>query len=65
MNSFALLHYRAEVVNTQARGLRNTTTALLVLATLFVGLRFLSRYLIGNLYGLDDWVMLGALVRCA
>lgn len=43
--------------------LSGTTTALLVLATVFVGLRFWARWTVGFHYGLDDWFMVLGLVR--
>ncbi|KAK1565900.1 uncharacterized protein LY79DRAFT_644668 [Colletotrichum navitas] len=42
--------------------LSGTTTALLVLATVFVGLRFWSRWVVKFKYGADDWFMVAALV---
>ncbi|OLN87826.1 hypothetical protein CCHL11_00535 [Colletotrichum chlorophyti] len=42
--------------------LSGTTTALLVLATTFVGLRFWARWSVGFHYGLDDWFMVVGLV---
>ncbi|KAM5347751.1 hypothetical protein ACJ41O_007575 [Fusarium nematophilum] len=42
--------------------LRGTTTALLVLATLFTGLRFWARYAVRASFGSDDWSVVGALV---
>ncbi|GJC80683.1 satratoxin biosynthesis SC1 cluster protein 4 [Colletotrichum liriopes] len=42
--------------------LSGTTTALLVLATIFVGLRFWARWAVGFKYGLDDWFMVAGLV---
>jgi hypothetical protein len=38
------------------------TTALLVLATAFVGLRFLARYTHGAGFAKDDWACIAALV---
>jgi hypothetical protein len=46
----------------QAPGLRATLTVLLVLATLFVILRFCARYRSGLNYGWDDWMILVSLV---
>jgi hypothetical protein len=43
-------------------GLRNTTTALLVLAFLFVALRFAARAKRGLTYGADDWMIVVSLV---
>lgn len=43
--------------------LSGTTTALLVLATTFVGLRFWARWTVGFQYGLDDWFIVVGLVR--
>lgn len=40
-----------------------TTTTLLVLATIFVGLRFWARWTIAARYGLDDWLIVAGLVR--
>uniref|UniRef100_L2GAV4 Integral membrane protein n=1 Tax=Colletotrichum fructicola (strain Nara gc5) TaxID=1213859 RepID=L2GAV4_COLFN len=42
--------------------LSGTTTALLVLATVFVGLRFWARWTVGFHYGLDDWFMVVGLI---
>ncbi|WYZ40083.1 hypothetical protein EsH8_IV_000424 [Colletotrichum jinshuiense] len=42
--------------------LSGTTTALLVLATTFVGLRFWARWTVGFQYGLDDWFIVVGLV---
>lgn len=42
--------------------LEATTTALLVLATLFVFLRFAARFRRGLTYGADDWMMVLSLV---
>ncbi|KAF9875567.1 integral membrane protein [Colletotrichum karsti] len=42
--------------------LSGTTTALLVLATVFVGLRFWARWTVGFNYGLDDWFMVVGLI---
>ncbi|KAL0930969.1 uncharacterized protein CTRU02_213704 [Colletotrichum truncatum] len=42
--------------------LSGTTTALLVLATVFVGLRFWARWTVGFHYGLDDWFMVVGLL---
>ncbi|GKT46685.1 satratoxin biosynthesis SC1 cluster protein 4 [Colletotrichum spaethianum] len=42
--------------------LKGTTTALLVLATVFVGFRFWARWTVGFKYGLDDWFMVAGLV---
>ncbi|OHW93605.1 integral membrane protein [Colletotrichum incanum] len=42
--------------------LSGTTTVLLVLATVFVGLRFWARWTVGFKYGLDDWFMVAGLV---
>ncbi|TDZ18583.1 Satratoxin biosynthesis SC1 cluster protein 4 [Colletotrichum sidae] len=42
--------------------LSGTTTALLVLATVFVGLRFWARWTVGFNYGLDDWAMVVGLI---
>lgn len=44
--------------------LRGTTTALLVLAFIFVVLRFAARYKRGLTYGADDWMIVVSLV-CA
>ncbi|KAK2052452.1 hypothetical protein LY76DRAFT_491844, partial [Colletotrichum caudatum] len=41
--------------------LSGTTTTLLILATIFVGLRFWARWLIKFKYGADDWLMVAAL----
>lgn len=38
------------------------TTTLLLLATLFVGLRFLARHIKNIPYGPEDWICLAALV---
>lgn len=43
--------------------LRNTTTALLVLALVFVALRFAARFKRGLTYGADDWMIVVSLVR--
>jgi hypothetical protein len=45
-------------------GLRNTTTALLVLAFLFVALRFAARAKRGLTYGADDWMIVVSLFVC-
>ncbi|KAK2018530.1 hypothetical protein LZ32DRAFT_679204 [Colletotrichum eremochloae] len=42
--------------------LSGTTTTLLVLATVFVGLRFCSRWMVKFKFGADDWFMVAALV---
>ncbi|KAH8695863.1 hypothetical protein GQ44DRAFT_790170 [Phaeosphaeriaceae sp. PMI808] len=42
--------------------LSGITTTLLVLTTVFVGLRFWARYIVGFQYGLDDWFMVVGLV---
>lgn len=42
--------------------LEATTTALLVLATVFVILRFAARFKRGLTYGADDWMMVISLV---
>jgi hypothetical protein len=39
-----------------------TTTALLVLATIFLFLRFWARYFVTANYGLDDWLLVAGLV---
>ncbi|KAL1633582.1 hypothetical protein SLS58_011034 [Diplodia intermedia] len=44
--------------------LEATTTALLVLATFFVFLRFAARFKRGLTYGPDDWLMVVALLFC-
>jgi len=44
--------------------LRGTTTALLVLAFIFVVLRFAARYKRGLTYGSDDWMIVVSLVFC-
>lgn len=44
--------------------LRGTTTALLVLAFIFVVLRFAARYKRGLTYGADDWMIVVSLVFC-
>lgn len=41
------------------------TTTLLLLATLFVGLRFLARHMKNISYGPEDWTCLAALVSNA
>jgi hypothetical protein len=46
----------------KAPTLRAALTALLVLATFFVGLRFCARYKSGLTYGWDDWLILLSLV---
>jgi hypothetical protein len=43
--------------------LRNTTTTLLILASVFVVLRFAARFKRGLSYGADDWMIVVALVR--
>lgn len=49
----------------------STTTILLVLATIFVVLRFWARHYVAATYGLDDWLIVAGLVsrgprdRCA
>lgn len=45
--------------------LKRTTTVLLVLATVFVCLRFWARYVHGARYWADDWMIVAALVRVA
>ncbi|KAH8660374.1 hypothetical protein BX600DRAFT_551782 [Xylariales sp. PMI_506] len=55
-----LLMSRDELNN--GPGLENTTTALLVLATLFVALRFWARYSAVAQYGADDWMAVAALL---
>lgn len=37
--------------------LKNTAIAFIVVETLFVGLRYVSRYLIRSRSGADDWLM--------
>lgn len=49
------------LVNDRARELNGTTTALLVLATVFVGLRFWARHMRLGI-GPDDWMTVAALV---
>ena len=44
-------------------GLRKTTTALLVLASVFVALHFPARFKRGLTYGADDWMIVVSLVR--
>lgn len=41
-----------------------TTTILLVLATIFVVLRFWARHYVAATYGLDDWLIVAGLVSC-
>lgn len=41
---------------------RDVTTGMLVLAVIFVSFRFLARWLKGLKVGLDDWLLLAALV---
>lgn len=48
----------------QGPQLRNTTVALLVLASFFVILRFVSRYLRGVAVAFDDWIIVVSLVFC-
>lgn len=43
--------------------LRDTTTALLILASVFVVLRFIARAKRGLSYGPDDWMIVVSLVR--
>lgn len=43
--------------------LRNIDITIVVLATVFVGLRFFSRWKAGVHYGVDDYTLLLALVR--
>ncbi|PVI02278.1 hypothetical protein DM02DRAFT_613098 [Periconia macrospinosa] len=45
-------------------GLRDTTTALLVLAFVFVALRFAARFKRGLAYGADDWMIVASLFVC-
>lgn len=40
----------------------STTTTLLVLATIFVILRFWARWNVAAKYGLDDWLIVAGLV---
>lgn len=40
----------------------STTTVLLVLATVFVGLRFWARWNVAAKYGLDDYLIVAGLV---
>lgn len=47
----------------QGPQLRHTTIALLVLASFFVILRFVSRYLRGVAVAFDDWITVVSLVR--
>lgn len=42
-----------------------TTTILLVLATVFVVLRFWARHYVAATYGIDDWLIVAGLVSCA
>ena len=53
---------RESLYDSRTGELNGTTTALLVLATAFVGLRFWARYLNRASYGSDDWMMVAALV---
>ncbi|KAH7124667.1 hypothetical protein EDB81DRAFT_699079 [Dactylonectria macrodidyma] len=56
------LQTRESLYDNRAGELNGTTTALLILATAFVGLRFWARYLSRASYGSDDWMMVAALV---
>lgn len=49
----------------KSRELTRITTVLLILATLFVCLRFWARYIHRARYGADDWMIVAALVRVA
>lgn len=42
----------------------STTTILLVLATVFVILRFWARHYVAAQYGPDDWLIVAGLVSC-
>jgi hypothetical protein len=56
------LHVRDDLQADRSSELNTTTTIVLILSAVFVGLRFWARYVrIG--YGLDDWLTVVALVR--
>ncbi|EOD53091.1 putative integral membrane protein [Neofusicoccum parvum UCRNP2] len=48
----------------QGPALRNTTVALLVLAALFVALRFVCRFMRGVAVAFDDWIIVVSLIFC-
>ncbi|KAH7118463.1 hypothetical protein EDB81DRAFT_701539 [Dactylonectria macrodidyma] len=62
MGVATVLQTRESLYDNRAGELNGTTTALLVLATAFVGLRFWARYLNRASYGSDDWMMVAALM---
>ncbi|KAJ2904777.1 hypothetical protein MKZ38_007133 [Zalerion maritima] len=62
MHSHSVIDIREDESADRSAELEGTTTALLILATVFVGLRFYARYLHGAKYGMDDWMIVGALV---
>ncbi|KAH8661746.1 hypothetical protein BGZ61DRAFT_463569 [Ilyonectria robusta] len=62
MGVATVLQTRESLYDNRAGELNGTTTALLVLATAFVGLRFWARYLNRASYGSDDWMMVAALI---
>ncbi|OJD32276.1 uncharacterized protein BKCO1_3900088 [Diplodia corticola] len=64
MPAVILLPRLARDVPDKGPGLEATTTALLVLATFFVFLRFAARFKRGLTYGPDDWLMVVALLFC-
>jgi hypothetical protein len=59
-----VLPHLAQALDTsdQAPGLRAALSAVLVLATFYVGLRFAARYRSGLNYSKDDWLILVSLV---